>query len=116
MTPQDGLEIYKTISSGGIWGLVVFFAIVHVVTQAITIKIFKGMIDEKEATNRKFSDVIDRQSEAFNRRTRAENMRTEVEALQLAARSDIHPDLKNAAAESVRRIKDELQDTGLATG
>ena len=63
-------------------------------------------LEKKEETNRLLAESWNRQTEAINRRTRSENARTELEALQLASRPDLHHELKSAATDVVRRLKE----------
>jgi hypothetical protein len=92
--------------------------LVQIATTYLLFKWFAGRIDRqeerhtadinaKDATIKSFAAAWERQTDALNRRTRAENQRTEVEALQLASRPDLHFELKNAANEVIRRLKDE---------
>lgn len=108
MNPVDAPEIFKTVADKGAWGLSVFLVLVNIATMWILFRYFSAKEAVKDGIIKAFADAWDRQTEAFNRRTRSENLKTEMEALQLASRPDIHPDLKNAASDAVRRIKDEI--------
>lgn len=123
MTPTEVSPIYHAIADKGPWGLSVFLIIVMIYAYYQTFKYFTSFIDKKDqshatAMDKKdemilgFQGVIDRQTDAFNRRTNAENHRTELELLQMAARNDISPELKNRAAEAVKRIKDDSGTSG----
>jgi len=90
--------------------LAVFLVIVNIASSYLIFKYFQKQIDTKDGIIKAFAEAWDRQTQAFNRRTRAENARTEMEALQFASRPDLHPELKNAANEVIRRVKEDTAD------
>lgn len=110
MDPQTGIDVFKTVSGAGPWGLAIFLVLVNITTSYLIFKFFQKQIDTKDGIIKAFSDAWDRQTAAFNRRTRSENSRTEMEALQFAARPDLHPELKSAANEVIRRVKEDLAE------
>jgi hypothetical protein len=109
-TSADAVNVFHTLADRGPWALAVFLVLVNIATSYALFKFFTKQLDTKEATNRAFTDVLERQTAAFNRRTRAENTRTEMEALQFAARTDLHQDLKQAATQVIQKIKDQTEE------
>jgi hypothetical protein len=107
---DSAVNVFHTLADRGPWALAVFLVLVNIATSYALFKFFTKQLDSKEATNRAFADAWERQTAAFNRRTRAENSRTEMEALQFAARTDLHPDLKQAASQVIQKIKDQSEE------
>ncbi len=106
MNPQEAQTAFEALARNGPWGLAVFLVIVQIATTYFLFKFFQSQLEKKEETNRILAESWNRQTEAINRRTRSENARTELEALQLASRPDLHHELKSAATDVVRRLKE----------
>lgn len=110
VTPDHVNTTFQTLTSGGPWALAVFLVLVNIATSYALFKFFTGQMASKDTIIKAFSEAWERQTAAFNRRTRSENARTEMEALQFAARADLHKDLRDAATNVIARIKEETED------
>lgn len=110
VTPDHALNTFHALSSGGPWGLAIFLVLVNIATSYALFKFFAGQLSNKDTIIKSFSEAWDRQTKAFERRTRSENARTEMEALQFAARTDLHQDLKHEATKVLQKIKDNNSD------
>lgn len=103
MDPQQAHEAFNAISDKGPWGLAIFLVLVNIATGWFLFRFFTGQLTSKDVIIKAFSD-------AWNRRIKADNARTEMEALQFAARSDLHPELKTAANQIIQKIKENEDD------
>lgn len=114
MPPSEILKSIDHASAQGPWWLFIAMLGIQLTGTAIIFKVlftyFKDQVQAKDVTIRSFSDAWDRQTAAFNRRTRSDNARTEMEALQFAARKDLHPELVSAANQIIQKIKDQSDE------
>jgi hypothetical protein len=112
---DSAVNVFHTLADRGPWALAVFLVLVNIATSYALFKFFTGQLASKDEIIKAFSEAMDRQTAAFNKRTRAENNRTEMEALQFAARTDLHPELKQAANQVIQRIKDQTDEEAAAS-
>lgn len=110
MNPADAVDTFHTITDKGPWALAVFLVLVNIGTSYALFRFFTGQLDSKDVIIKSFSEAWDRQTAAFNRRTKSDNARTEMEALQFAARTDIHPEMKMAANQIIQKTKDQNEE------
>ncbi len=112
--PDTAVQTFKTVAGGGPWALAIFLVFVNIATSWALFKFFTNQLNSKEDTIKAFAGAWDRQTAAINRRTKSDTARTEMEALQFAARPDLHPELKQAANQVIQKLKDQSDEDSAA--